>query len=158
MIYFIKRKYKQIVNIIKWIPILWNQFDFDYSYSINVFKYQLQKQSDFLNSKNAHTVNAKHNAQRINMVIKLMDKVYNEDYGCEYQKKLRELYGDDILDIDISSDRYLKYKYEILNDKKLINEINIVRKKLFEESQQKQKRAHKLLWDLIEHNIQHWWD
>ena len=87
-----------------------------------------------------------------------MDKVYNEDYGCEYQKKLRELYGDDILDIDISSDRYLKYKYEILNDKKLINEINIVRKKLFEESQQKQKRAHKLLWDLIEHNIQHWWD
>jgi len=22
----------------------------------------------------------------------------------------------------------------------------------------KQKRAHKLLWDFIEHNIQHWWD
>ena len=23
---------------------------------------------------------------------------------------------------------------------------------------EKQKRAHKLLWDFVEHNIQYWWD
>ena len=33
-----------------------------------------------------------------------------------------------------------------------------MKRKLFKESIDKQKRAHKLLWDFIEHNIQYWWD
>ena len=28
----------------------------------------------------------------------------------------------------------------------------------FKRAMEKQKRAHKLLWDFIEHNIQRWWD
>jgi len=37
-------------------------------------------------------------------------------------------------------------------------EINEVRKQMMLLSRDKQKRAHKLLWDFVEHNIQRWWD
>ena len=42
--------------------------------------------------------------------------------------------------------------------KKEIDEIKLKKKELFNKSQEKQKRAHILLWKLIEHNIQNWWD
>ena len=43
-------------------------------------------------------------------------------------------------------------------DDKHQKEIDEVRHEMMLLSQDKQKRAHKLLWDFIEHNIQRWWD
>ena len=91
----------------------------------------------------------------------ILDKVYDEEYGCEYQDKLKELYGEKVSDWwfedagrgDDSS--YLRYEYEKWDNSE---EIKKVERKLFLESKDKQKRAHKLLWDFIEHNIQRWWD
>lgn len=163
--YFFRRKFWQIKNLFRWIPIIWNQFDFDYRYSIDVFKFQLQKQADFLESDKAHTVEAENNAKRIRMVLRLMDKVYDEEYGCEYQGKLKEKYGEDVLDwhfIDIEDKpgySTMKWNYEV--DEKyesLRDQIEADKDRLFKESQEKQHRAHKLLWALIEHNIRGWWD
>ena len=39
-----------------------------------------------------------------------------------------------------------------------LKEIDELRHEMMLLSQDKQKRAHKLLWDFIEHNIQNWWD
>jgi hypothetical protein len=94
-----------------------------------------------------------------------MDKVYEEDYGCEYQCKLKEKYGEDVLDwhfIDIEDKpgySSLKWNYEV--DEKyasLRDQIEADKDRFFKESKEKQNRAHKLLWALIEHNIQGWWD
>jgi hypothetical protein len=49
----------------------------------------------------------------------------------------------------------LRWEYEKWDNSEEISE---VQKKLFLESNEKQKRAHKLLWKFIEHNIRHWWD
>jgi len=37
-------------------------------------------------------------------------------------------------------------------------EIDEVRTEMMLLGRDKQRRAHKLLWDFIEHNIQRWWD
>lgn len=162
MMYWVKRKIWQIKNVIKWLPKIWNQYDFDYGYSLEVFKFQLQKQAEYLESNKACTLSAKDNASRIRMVIRLMDKVYDEEYGLEYQRKFDELYGDGHSDLQSipKGDKLfmLKQKFELGDDKEKIREMNQVQSNLFLESQKKQKRAHKLLWDLIEHNIQGWWD
>jgi hypothetical protein len=76
----------------------------------------------------------------------------------EWVDKLKEEYGSDILDFKFEDTgrgdgtSYLKYKYEDLNMR------SKMKKELIKESREKQKRAHKLLWDFIEHNIQYWWD
>ncbi len=156
--YFFKRKYQQVERVIDFLPIIWNGFDFDYSYSIELFKKQLERQAKFFESGKSYSARAKQDASRIRTAIRLMDKVYNDEYELEWVDKLKEEYGSDILDFKFEDTgrgdgtSYLKYKYEDLNMR------SKMKKELIKESREKQKRAHKLLWDFIEHNIQYWWD
>jgi len=159
--YWVKRKIRQIKRVIDFLPLIWNGFDFDYRYATDLFKKQLERIADEMESDRGRLINSKTNAQKIRTAIRLMDKVYDEEYGCEYQDKLKELYGEKVLDWwfedagrgDDSS--YLRYEYEKWDNSE---EIKKVERKLFLESKDKQKRAHKLLWNFIEHNIQNWWD
>lgn len=160
-IYFFKRKYRQIQRVIDFLPIIWKGFDFDYQYSIELFKKQLERTADFLESDRAYSMDAKQRASRIRTAIRLMGKVYDEDYSMEWIHQIYKKYGEDVLDWE-SEDTgrgdgtsYLKYKYEKWSNTKEITEIKI---KLLKESRAKQERAHKLLWKFIEHNIRHWWD
>ena len=157
--YWFKRKYRQIQRVIDFLPLIWNGFDFDYQYSIDLFKKQLERTANFLDSDRSYSMDAKQRASRIRTAIRLIDKVYDEDYSLEYVKKLEQLYGKDVLDwntISVGQERYeLKYQYEKWDNRDEIDEMKI---KLFKEANEKQKRAHKLLWDFIEHNIQKWWD
>lgn len=157
--YWFKRKYRQIQRVIYFLPLIWKGYDFDYQYSIDLFKKQLERTANFLDSDKSYSMDAKQRASRIRTAIRLMDKVYEEDYSHEYIDKLEKLYGKDVLSwntISVGQERYeLKFKYEKWDNKDEINEMKI---KLFKEANEKQKRAHKLLWRFIEHNIQHWWD
>lgn len=158
--YWVKRKIQQIKRVIDFFPLIWNGFDFDYRYAIDLFKKQLERIAKDMET-NGRLECSDVNAQKIRTAIRLMDKVYDEEYGCEYQNKLKELYGERVLDWwfedagrgDDSS--YLRYEYEKWDNSE---EIKKVERKLFLESKDKQKKAHKLLWDFIEHNIQKWWD
>ena len=159
--YWVKRKIQQIKRVIDFLPLIWNGFDFDYRYSIELFRKQLERQAKFMESDRAMTLSAKQNASKIRTAIRLMDKVYDGEYGCQYQDQLKEIYGDKVLDWwfedagreDGSS--YIRFEYEKWDN---ADEVKEVKKRLYQESQEKQKRAHKLLWDFIEHNIKYWWD
>ena len=158
--YFFKRKYQQIKRTIEFLPLIWNSYDFDYSYALDLFKKQLERIADNLET-NPVGLSAPIKAQKIRTAIRLMDKVYNEEYFHQYMDKLKEIYGENAFDWwfedsgkgDGSS--YLRYEYEKWDN---AEEISEMRRKLVKESIDKQKRAHKLLWDFIEHNIQSWWD
>ena len=163
--YWPRRKWRQIKNVIGWIPVVWKQFDFDYRYSLEVFKYQLLKQAKFMDSDKAYGVNSHINAQKIRMVVRLMDKVYDEDYACEYQERLKQAYGDDVIDMefveipDEPDYKELKWRYEVDEKYELLrDEISLNKDNWFRESHEKQERAHKLLWKLIEFYIRRWWD
>jgi hypothetical protein len=159
--YFFKRKYQQIQRVIDFLPMIWNGFDFDYSYSVRLFKKQLERQAKFFESDKSYSDRSKQDASRIRTAIRLMDKVYDEEYSSEYQDKLKQLYGENAFDWQFEDTgrgdetSFIKYRYEDWDN---AEEISQVQKKLFLESKEKQKRAHKLLWDFIEHNIQYWWD
>jgi len=161
MIYYIKRKIQQIKNLIRWFPIIWNQYDFDYSYALDVFKFQLQNISKYLKSDRAVCQSNLQRAERIDMIVKLMDKVYNEDYCLEWIPKMEELYGKGCMEFvhkpieDKPHLTTLTFKYETFDNKE---EIRLKSREILNETQAKQDRAHKLLWKLVEHNIQTFWD
>ena len=161
MKHFLKRKIWQIKNVFRWLPIIWKQYDFDYYYSLEVFKFQLQKQAEFLESDKALTASSKDRAKRIRTILKLMDKVYAEEYAMEYQDILEEMYGKDVLETELvpfqgdSELKTLKFKYESWDN---AEEISQIKDELFQMSIEKQNRAHKILWAIIEKDIQTWWD
>jgi len=162
--YWPVRKYRQIKNVIGWIPVVWNQFDFDYHYSLEVFKHQLLKQAQFMESKQAVCVDSHISAEKIRMIVRLMDKVYNEEYAMEYQERLANEFGKDVLDFHFEKNNNseystLKFKYETgLKYYYIKDQIKEKHDQYFMESQNKQNRAHQLLWKLIEFYIRGWWD
>ena len=165
--YWVKRKIQQIKRVIDFFPLIWNGFDFDYRYALELFKKQLERQAKFMESDRAMTLNAKNNAQKIRTAIRLMDKVYDEEYGMEYMDTIEKLYGKtyfDFVNLGETSKRTGEelYKMKLCNenavDEQHQKEIDEVRKQMMLHSIDKQNRAHKLLWDFIEHNIERWWD
>ena len=164
--YWFKRKYRQIQRVIDFLPLIWKGYDFDYQYSIDLFKKQLERTADFLDSDRSYSLDAKQRASRIRTAIRLMDKVYEEEYAHEYMDTIEKLYGKTVYDfLEVKSYKpngepsyRMTHKNELAVDDKHQKEIDEVRHQMFLLSNEKQKRAHKLLWRFIEHNIQHWWD
>jgi hypothetical protein len=114
-----------------------------------------------MSSPNTITVNANSRARRIKTAIELLDKVYGEEYGMEYQDQMKKIYGDNVLDWNFEDtgkgdgSSYLNYEYEKWENK---NEVKETFDKLFKQSKEKQIRAEKLVWKFISHNIRGWWD
>jgi hypothetical protein len=151
--------FRKLKRVWQFLPQIWRGYDFDYQYSIDLFKYQLERTADFMESDKAMTVDADIRAKRIRTAIKLLNKVYDEDYGREYQTKMVELYGTSILDFwfeDTGNDSsYLRQAWEFRDD---VYDVKKVFDNLFKESQEKQNRAEKLVWEFISHNIKDWRD
>ena len=74
MIYWFKRKYRQVKRVLDYLPIIWKGYDFDYGYAIELFKHQLIGIEKFMSSSNAHQVNANIRAKRIKPDIQLFEK------------------------------------------------------------------------------------
>jgi len=169
-----KRTWRKIKRVWDFLPILWNGYDFDYRYAVELFQHQLSRTADYLDSDRSWTVGASSRARRIRTVVELMEKVYDEDYACEYQDKMKELYGENYNEwhwvpvghdvkeelpedwtVDDEDLVQLEFEYKRWDN---VDEVDEMNTKLFNESREKQQRAHELLWKLVEHNIRHWWD
>jgi hypothetical protein len=161
MAYWFKRKYRQIKRVLDYLPIIWKGYDFDYRYAIDLFKHQLIRTSNFMESDRAYAIDSDMRAKRIKTAIELLDKVYDEEYGMEYQDQMKKIYGDNVLDWNFEDTgrgdgtSYINYEYEKWENKDKVKETF---DKLFKQSKEKQIRAEKLVWKFISHNIRGWWD
>lgn len=161
MMYWFKRKYRQVKRVLDYLPIIWKGYDFDYREAIDLFKHQLLRTANFMESGRAWAINSDMRAKKIKTAIKLLDKVYDEEYGSEYQEQMKKIYGDNVLDWNFKDTgrrdgtSYLNYEYEEWENK---DEVKETFDKLFKQSQEKQMRAEKLVWKFISHNIRGWWD
>ena len=159
--FVVKRFFRRVKRVINFLPIIWKGYDFDYRYAIELFQYQLKRTAEMMESDQSLTVDADIRARRIRTAVELLQKVYDEEYGCEYQDKLKEMYGENVLDWsfedtgDGDGSSYLRYRYEMWDN---AEEVQRMMNKLFLESQAKQKRAEELVWKFISHNIRYWWD
>jgi hypothetical protein len=134
-------------------------------YALDVFKHQLGRLADDMEHENANGLTAHERAKSIRTTIKLMDKVYNEDYACEYQDQIKKLYGKTSFDY-IESESEINgsklYTMKLTNERAVDEdhqkEIDEVKHQMYLLSKDKQEKAHRILWQYIEHNIQRWWD
>lgn len=161
MIRWFKLKFYQIKRVIDFFPIIWKGRDFDFMYAVDLFNYQLERLADFLESDKALGVDAKLRAQRIRTTLKLMQKVYNEEYTSSCLEQVEELYGEEKWEFIPTEDpNYctLKIRNEKAVSEEHQKEIDEIRSKFLTESYETQKKAHRVVWKLVERNIQRWWD
>ena len=81
--------FRRLKRVWDFLPIIWKGYDFDYAHAVELFKYQLERTADLLESDKAYTVNSNIHAQKIRTAVRLMDKVYDEEYMEDfYDKKI----------------------------------------------------------------------
>lgn len=169
-----------VKKLIRWFPIIWKDRDWDDHYIWELLKNKLRWQAKYIGDRDFHT-RAALDAKRMRLCANLIDKVQEEFYHMEYmdyeETKWRftdvpEKSGYSQMHIDTISERlddYIK-KYplvakRILNDKKLqvfslddLNEYELKKRLSMNIGRYNHLRAKKLLFKIMEENIECWWD
>ena len=78
--------FRRLKRVWDFLPIIWKGYDFDYAHAIGLFKYQLERTADLLESDKAYTVNSNIHAQKIRTAIRLIDIVYDDEYMDDFYK------------------------------------------------------------------------
>jgi hypothetical protein len=172
-----------VKNLIRWFPIIWKDRDWDDHYIWELMKNKLRWQAKYIGDRDWHT-RAELDARRMRLCANLIDKVQDEFYSSEYMDYHESDFNWlDIpdrpdykkLEIETKSERFdaffkkypLVYK-KVLADKKLQifsiepregeTEIDVKQRIAMNMGYYNHNRARKLLFKIMEENIEGWWD
>lgn len=135
-----------VQNLIKWFRIIWNDRDWDYSFIYTILKFKLINQAKHTAKLNKHE-SSKREVEIMNLCVKLIQRCQDEYYDDEWYDKR---------DFSKVILKYpLQYKKVILANPKLIgNDIRIA----MQICSNNQQRCRRLLFNLLERNIEKWWN
>lgn len=175
--YYHKFLKEGIENIIYWFPIIWKDRNWDSYYIFEILQHKLKAQANYIGSRDRHT-RAQLDAKRMRLCVKLIKKVQDEDYTMEYMDyhKDRAWFtdcddnsGNSLWNSEEVWEKYDEYfaKYPLIYKKVLKGE-GIFKLDGREEADKKRliamniahlnhDRARKLLFNIMEKNIEGWW-
>ena len=72
-----------VKNLWKWFPTIWKDRDWDHNFIYNLLAKKLEFQADFIGKSGIH-IDAKRDAERIRLVVKLIKLQQESFYAMEY--------------------------------------------------------------------------
>ena len=174
--YYHKMFITSVQNLWYWFPIIWKDRNWDSNYIFEIMIHKLKAQSKYIGSRGFH-MRAERDAEIMMTCVRLMKLVQEETYSSEYSNYHRTKHWfEDIEDKpEISSwesrlleenfEDYFK-KYPLIY-KRVLNGEGVFGGKDRKEDKQviamnishiNHDRARKLLFKLMEENIERWWD
>lgn len=152
---------RRIKRLIEFIPVVWKGYDYDYCYSIDLFKYQLNRTANEIESRKMIT-DWKHVTSRIRLAVKLLELGYNEGYTSEVQQRYEEEFGvSEFKIVEADDPKLFQISTIWWQNAKDSQENELINERFFEEtsvSYFKNERAKQLAWKLIAKDIERWWD
>jgi hypothetical protein len=164
-------------NLWKWLPTVWKDRDWDYRYLITVLEFKLKKQSDYIRSKDRHT-QSKRDSEVMMTCVRLLKKFGDEYYTSEYVDYFKSKHSwvkdDDKRYYTVESkiiiedfDEYFK-KYPLIH-KRVLNgeglypldgedEKSVKKSIAMNIANVNHNRVRKLVFKIMENNIEKWWD
>jgi len=172
----IREIYVSIRNFIKWFPVIWQDRDWDFTFTYDVIKFKMEQQAKYL-KKRGMFQNTQAYVDHANTISKLIDMHRNGYYGMEYFDhhetewefiELPDKPEYKQLEIHVTSENFNPYfeKYsraykQILAGKiNLGFEVNVLDRKevAFAISQYNEQRCQRILFKMLEHNLENLWD
>ena len=162
--WFFIRLTMSIKNVIRWLPVIWKDKDWDESFIYKILQFKLKNQSEYIATRDWHT-RAKRDAEIMMTCVRLIDKINEEYYGMEYF----EYYEYDmdfgvggLMGFKTNKDEldtyYAKYP---LTFKKIVAQYGDTKDRSSTAllmGNDRQEKARKLLFKILEQNIETWWD
>jgi len=158
---------KGINNLIIWFQIIFQDSNWDDYYIFKVLQFKIKNTSKYIN-KHQRYVGCERDVEIMNTCVNLIDKIISSYYEVEYQDYYKNHFtfnhisGTDqsLLKSNVDENNLQKYFSKYPNDcRRAKGDINSKEISLaLTLSIQRHERAIKLLFTLIERNIQKWWD
>jgi len=173
--YIPKETVRGLKSIWYWLPIIWKDRNWDSHYIFEILKHKLKTQADYISKMDRHT-RAQHDARNMRICTELIQKIQDDFYELEHSdyhktkhwfepcedkegystwesRQLEENFDDYFAKYPLIHKRVLNgegpFKPEGPEDKQRIA-MNI--------SHINHKRARKLLFNIMESQIEGWWD
>ncbi len=167
---------KGIKKLWYWFPVIWKDRDWDSNYIYYILEHKIKAQSKYIRERDIHTT-AKRDAEIMMICVRLMEKDREEFYTMEYidyhisKHWFEPVPGNENLSswnsrlLEENFDEYFR-KYPLIY-KKVLNGEGPFTLEGREKDKEiiamniahiNQERAHKLLFKILEENIQKWWD
>ena len=174
--YYHKMFGRSVRNLIYWFPIIWKDRNWDSHFIFEIMKHKLSAQADYIGGRDLHT-RAQLDAKRMRLCVKLMKLVQDEFYSSEYfdYHKTKHWFEDvpnkpgysswESRRLEENFDDYFK-KYPLIY-KRVMNGEGIFNRDGREDDKQiiamnigyiNHDRARKLLFKIMESEIEKWWD
>ena len=174
-----------VKNLIRWFPTIWKDRDYDQFYIYELLRVKLENQAVYISSKDRHTM-AQRDAELMMLAARLIAIQQEDLYEMEFMEyhesefnflditdedNIPEKYKDSKrLEINLISERFDEYfeRYPRQYKRAVNGELNLFtreenekeNKKIYamEIAHENQKRSHKLLFKILDNNINRWWD
>lgn len=169
--YLHKEFIRGVINLWKWVPVIWKDRDWDDHFIWQILIFKLKKQSKYIGERDFHT-RAKRDAEIMMTCVRLMEKVKEEYYQAEYMDYCKDEFefvdsdtpGYSELKItpisenfdDYFSKRKTAYQYVMKNGGVFGNEDK--KHTAMSMGDYQHKKARRILFTLMERNIESWWE
>jgi len=164
-----RRVYGRILNLVRWFPVIWKDHDWDGWYIYEILKFKIGNQSRYIGANNRHT-RAKDDARNMLLCVRLIEKIQDDYYDMEFfkyyitelefvtSKDNPEYYNVEERLLEDNLGEYFKKYPRIFNQ--VVSEGKYTENKriAMEISHRNQERAKKLLFKILQENIDRWWD
>jgi hypothetical protein len=162
--WFFVKSFMAIKNLVRWFPVIWKDKDWDYYFIYKILQFKLKNQAEYIGRRDWHT-RAKRDAEKMMTCVRLIDKMNEEYYGMEYN----QYYDFDML---TNVKRFLEFKITRDDLDTYFAKYPLTFKKIEAEygdtedrsstamlmGMNRQEKARKLLFKILEQNISLWWD
>ena len=163
-----------VKNLRYWLPVIWKDRNWDQQYIFTILQHKLKAQAEYIGSRDIHT-RAKRDAEVMMTCVRLIERIQDEFYAMEYMEyeKVKHWFepaekeGYTTWESRQLGENFNDYfaKYPLVY-KRVLNDEGWLK---IEDDKDKHRiasniahinhnRARKLLFKIMEQNIEGWWD
>ena len=156
-----------ITNLWKWAPVIWQDRDWDQYYIYAVLIHKLEKQATSF-SQSEYSTRSKRKAEKMFLCAKLarmqQQDFYIDEFHEHYEMKHEFIPTDETkkwftLETEIISENFIDYFTKYSRQYRLVDKTDKDKEDIAREIAYKnQERSRKLLFKIMEQNIERWWD
>ena len=156
-----------IKNIWNWFPTIWKDRDWDSSYIYEILIHKLEKQATYIHKYGNH-VSAERDAEKMFLCARLariqQEELYMDEYYDTHEIKVEFVPTDETeewftMESEILSENFTDYLYKYRHQYKLIDRTDLDKQEIARKiACNNQERSRKLLFKIMEENIERWWN
>lgn len=175
--YMHKEFARGVKNLWRWFPTIWKDRDWDDSFIFEILRVKLEHQAKYIGGRGIH-VSAKRDAEKMRLVAKLIQLQKDDFYSMEYMDYHNTEYDfvptdetekwfrmENTLISENFEDFFKKYPRiykEVLSEEdfsdKNLDDVDTKSEIAIKMAHKNQERCRKLIFKIMESEIERWWD